>query len=40
VKKANKVHKPTTTRKRLFLFVLFGWLLLVVGDRVGELELY
>ena len=40
MKKAGKVHKPTTTRKRLFLFILFGWLLLVLGDRVGDLELY
>jgi branched-chain amino acid transport system permease protein len=40
VKKAGKVHKPITTRKRLFLFVLFGWLLLILGDRVGDLELY
>ena len=40
MKKAGKVHKPITTRKRLFLFVLFGWLLLILGDRVGDLELY
>ena len=40
MKKAGKVHKPTTTRKRLFLFILFGWLLLILGDRVGDLELY
>jgi branched-chain amino acid transport system permease protein len=40
VKKAGKVHKPTTTRKRLVLFILFGWLLLILGDRVGDLELY
>jgi len=40
VKKADKVHKPITTKKRLFLFVLFGWLLLILGDRVGDLELY
>jgi branched-chain amino acid transport system permease protein len=40
VKKAGKVHKSTTTRKRLILFILFGWLLLILGDRVGDLELY
>ena len=40
MKKAGKVHKSTTTRKRLVLFILFGWLLLILGDRVGDLELY
>ena len=40
MKKSSKVHKPTTTRKRLVLFILFGWLLLILGDQVGDLELY
>ena len=32
--------KTTPTKKRLLLFVLFGWVLLIAGDRVGDLELY
>lgn len=32
--------KTTPTKKRLILFVLFGWILLITGDRVGDLELY
>lgn len=32
--------KTTPTKKRLILFVLFGWILLIAGDRVGDLELY
>ncbi len=32
--------KTTPTKKRLILFVLFGWFLLIAGDRVGDLELY
>lgn len=32
--------KTTPTKKRLLLFVLFGWILLIAGDRVGDLELY
>lgn len=32
--------KTTPTKKRLILFIIFGWALLIVGDRVGDLELY
>lgn len=32
--------KTTPTKKRLLLFVLFGWILLIASDRVGDLELY
>ncbi len=34
------MHNFSATKKRLLLFVLFGWLLLLVGDRVGELRQY
>ncbi len=34
------MHNFSATKKRLFLFILFGWLLLLVGDRVGELRQY
>ena len=34
------MHNFSGTKKRLLLFVLFGWLLLLVGDRVGELRQY
>ena len=29
-----------STKKRTLLFVAFGWVLLLLGDRVGDLELY
>ena len=32
--------KTTPTKKRLLLFIFFGWVLLILGDRVGDLELY
>ena len=32
--------KTNPTKKRLLLFILFGWVLLILGDRVGDLELY
>ena len=32
--------KTTPTKKRLLLFIFFGWALLILGDRVGDLELY
>ena len=32
--------KTTPTKKRLLLFIFFGWILLILGDRVGDLELY
>jgi branched-chain amino acid transport system permease protein len=34
------MHNLSATKKRLLLFILFGWLLLLVGDRVGELRQY
>jgi branched-chain amino acid transport system permease protein len=34
------MHNFSATKKRLLLFVLFGWLLLLAGDRVGELRQY
>ena len=34
------MHNFSASKKRLLLFVLFGWLLLLVGDRVGELRQY
>jgi len=34
------MHNFSATKKRLLLFILFGWLLLLVGDRVGELRQY
>jgi branched-chain amino acid transport system permease protein len=34
------MHNFSANKKRLLLFVLFGWLLLLVGDRVGELRQY
>lgn len=27
-------------RKRLFLFIIFGWILLLIGDRIDELRVY
>jgi len=32
--------KLTSNKKRLLLFILLGWVLLLVGDRVGELRQY
>lgn len=32
--------KTTSTKKRLLLFVVLGWVFLILGDRVGDLELY
>ncbi|MEY4313623.1 MAG: hypothetical protein RIS93_203 [Actinomycetota bacterium] len=32
--------KLTSSKKRLLLFILLGWVLLLVGDRVGELRQY
>jgi branched-chain amino acid transport system permease protein len=34
------VSKVISAKKRTFLFVAFGWALLIIGDRVGDLELY
>ena len=34
------MHNFSANKKRLLLFVLFGWLLLLVSDRVGELRQY
>ena len=34
------MSKQTSTKKRTLLFVAFGWVLLILGDRVGDLELY
>ena len=34
------MHNFSANKKRLLLFILFGWLLLLVGDRVGELRQY
>jgi branched-chain amino acid transport system permease protein len=34
------VSKQVSTKKRTLLFVAFGWVLLLLGDRVGDLELY
>jgi branched-chain amino acid transport system permease protein len=32
--------KLTSSKKRLLLFILLGWVLLLIGDRVGELRQY
>jgi branched-chain amino acid transport system permease protein len=32
--------KMSSTRKRLLIFILLGWALLLLGDRVGELRQY
>ena len=32
--------KTTTPKMRLMLFVIFGWILLITGDRVGDFKLY
>jgi len=32
--------KLTNSKKRLLLFILLGWVLLLIGDRVGELRQY
>lgn len=34
------MSKQMSTKKRSFLFIVFGWVLLILGDRVGDLELY
>ena len=34
------MFKLTSNKKRLLLFILLGWVLLLVGDRVGELRQY
>ena len=34
------MSKQISTKKRTTLFVAFGWVLLILGDRVGDLELY
>jgi branched-chain amino acid transport system permease protein len=34
------MSKQVSTKKRTLLFVAFGWMLLILGDRVGDLELY
>jgi branched-chain amino acid transport system permease protein len=34
------VSKQVSTKKRTLIFVAFGWVLLLLGDRVGDLELY
>ncbi|MEY3177200.1 MAG: hypothetical protein RLZZ629_160 [Actinomycetota bacterium] len=34
------MSKQVSTKKRTLLFVAFGWVLLILGDRVGDLELY
>jgi branched-chain amino acid transport system permease protein len=34
------VSKHISTKKRTLLFIAFGWLLLILGDRVGDLKLY
>lgn len=34
------MSKQVSTKKRTLLFVAFGWVLLLLGDRVGDLELY
>jgi branched-chain amino acid transport system permease protein len=34
------MSKQISTKKRTLLFVAFGWMLLILGDRVGDLELY
>ena len=32
--------KTTTPKMRLVLFIFFGWILLILGDRVGDFKLY
>ena len=32
--------KLTPSKKRLFLFVIFGWILLILSNLVGDLRLY
>ncbi len=34
------MSKQVSAKKRTLLFVAFGWVLLILGDRVGDLELY
>jgi branched-chain amino acid transport system permease protein len=34
------MHKISANRKRLLAFILLGWALLFIGDRVGELRQY
>jgi branched-chain amino acid transport system permease protein len=34
------MSKQVSTRRRTILFIVFGWVLLILGDRVGDLELY
>lgn len=34
------MSKQVSTKKRTLIFVAFGWVLLLLGDRVGDLELY
>ena len=34
------MHKISANRKRLFTFILLGWALLLIGDRIGELRQY
>lgn len=34
------MSKQVSSKKRTLLFVAFGWVLLILGDRVGDLELY
>ena len=34
------MSKQISTKKRTLLFIAFGWVLLILGDRVGDLELY
>ena len=34
------MHKISANRKRLFTFILLGWALLLIGDRIGELRKY
>ena len=34
------MHKISANRKRLLTFILLGWALLLIGDRIGELRQY
>ena len=34
------MSKISATKKRLFGFIIFGWVLLLISDRIGELRQY
>ena len=37
---ASSDHERGAVRKRLLIFFLLGWVLLIIGDRVDELRVY